>query len=96
MEWLPTDAHLNIIDDQIDIRIRIGIVPDNRFIVKILRPVGVNRVAAPDLIVRHGLPGTLQNSNTGRLWPWPFADGSSFFPVQPASASDSCPNSSDV
>ena len=62
IEWLPTDAHLNIIDDQIDIEIRIGIVPDNRFIVKILRPVGVNRVAAPDLIVLHGLPGTLHRT----------------------------------
>jgi len=96
IEWLPTDAHLNIIDDQIDIGIRIGTVPDNRFIVKTIRPVGVNIVAAPDLIVRHGLPVTLQdlrhnyplsalkNSNSGRLWPWQFADGSSFFPVQPS------------
>ena len=25
----------------------------------------------------------LNNSNSGRIWPWQFADGSSFFPVQP-------------
>jgi len=96
IEWLVTDAHLNITDEQIDIGIRIGTVPDNRFIVKTIHPVGVCIVAAPDLIARMGIPGSLQdlrhnyplsalkNSNSGRIWPWQFADGSSFFPVQPS------------
>ncbi|XUA21246.1 LysR family transcriptional regulator [Citrobacter sp. OP27] len=96
IEWLPTDAHLNIIDEQIDIGIRIGAVPDNRFIVKTIRPVGVSIVAAPDLIERSGMPESLRdlqfnyplsalnNSNSGRVWPWQFADGSSFFPSQPS------------
>lgn len=96
IEWLVTDAHLNITDEQIDIGIRIGTVPDNRFIVKTIYPVGVNIVAAPNLIARMGTPGSLQdlrhnyplsalkNSNSGRIWPWQFADGSSFFPVQPS------------
>jgi len=30
IEWLPTGTHLNIIDEQIDIGIRIGTVPDTR------------------------------------------------------------------
>ncbi|TDX20145.1 DNA-binding transcriptional LysR family regulator [Buttiauxella sp. BIGb0552] len=96
IEWLPSDVHLNIIDEQIDIGIRIGAVPDNRFIVKTIRPVGVNIVATPDLIERGGMPESLRelqfnhplsalnNSNSGRVWPWQFADGSSFFPVQPS------------
>lgn len=95
IEWLPTDAHLNIIDEKIDIGIRIGTVPDNRFIVKTIHPVGVSIVAAPELIARRGIPESLQdlrhnyplsalnNSNSGRIWAWQFADGSSFFPVQP-------------
>lgn len=95
IEWLPTDAHLNIIDEQIDIGIRIGTVPDNRFIVKTIHSVGVSIVAAPELIARRGIPESLQdlrhnyplsalnNSNSGRFWAWQFADGSSFFPVQP-------------
>lgn len=41
IEWLPTGTNLNIIDEQIDIGIRIGTVPDNRFIVKCICPVGV-------------------------------------------------------
>lgn len=96
IEWLPVDAHLNIIDEQIDIGIRIGSIPDNRFIVKAIRPVGVRIVAAPDLIKRLGIPDSirtlqygyplsaLSNSNSGRIWPWQFADGSSFFPTKPS------------
>ncbi|ADU72928.1 LysR family transcriptional regulator [Pantoea sp. At-9b] len=96
IEWLPTDAHLNIIDEQIDIGIRIGTVPDNRFIVKTIHPVGVSIVAAPELVARHGMPDSLQdlrhnyplsalyNRNSGRIWAWQFADGSNFFPVRPA------------
>lgn len=96
IEWYPGDAHLNIIDEQIDIGIRIGTVPDNRFIVKTIRPVGVSIVASAALIARKGLPenqrdlqynyplSALTNSNSGRVWPWQFADGSSFFPVQPS------------
>lgn len=96
IEWLPVDAHLNIIDEQIDIGIRIGTIPDNRFIVKVIRPVGIRIVATPDLVQRLGMPDTirtlqysyplsaLSNSNSGRVWPWQFADGSSFFPAKPA------------
>lgn len=96
IQWLPCDSHLNIIDEQIDIGIRIGTIPDNRFIVRTIRPVGINIVAAPDLIARKGMPvslhdlqyhfplSALNNSNSGRIWPWQFADGSSFFPEQPA------------
>ncbi|MBS0846995.1 LysR family transcriptional regulator [Citrobacter sp. JGM124] len=96
IEWLPVDAHLNIIDEQIDIGIRIGTIPDNRFIVKLIRPVGMRIVAAPELVQRLGMPDTprtlqytyplsaLSNSNSGRVWPWQFADGSSFFPAKPA------------
>ncbi len=95
IEWLPVDAHMSIIDEQIDIGIRIGAIPDNRFIVKAIRPVGVRIVAAPDLIKRLGMPDSirtmqyeyplsaLSNSNSGRIWPWQFADGSSFFPAKP-------------
>lgn len=96
IEWLPTDAHMNIINEQIDIAVRIGEIPDNRFIVKTIRPVGVCIVAAPDLVTRLGIPATLRalqyeyplsaliNSNSGRVWPWQFADGHSFFPAKPA------------
>ncbi len=85
IEWLPTGTHLNIIDEQIDIGIRIGTVPDNRFIVKCICPVGVNIVASPDLMARTGVPESLRdlqfnyplsalnNSNSGRVWPWQFS-----------------------
>lgn len=96
LEWHNTGRHLNIIDEQIDIGIRIGSVPDNRYIVKIIRPVGLNIVAAPALLQRLGEPADLKdlqqnyplsalsNSNSGRIWPWQFANGSSFFPTHPA------------
>lgn len=101
IEWYISDAHLNVIDEQIDIGIRIGSIPDNRFIVKAICPVGVSIVAAPDLLNRLGAPtdirdlqhnfplSALANSNSGRVWPWLFADGSSFFPARPVfTASD--------
>ncbi len=95
VEWRITDEHLNIIDEQIDIGVRVGIVPDNRFIVRLIRPVVVNVVASPNLIQRVALPknlkdlqenfplSVLRNNNTGRVWPWQFADGVHFFPKQP-------------
>lgn len=101
IEWYTSDAHLNVIDEQIDIGIRIGSIPDNRFIVKTICPVGVSIVASPDLLNRMGAPAdirdlqhnfplsALTNSNSGRVWPWQFADGSNFFPARPAfTASD--------
>lgn len=96
IEWHNTGRHLNIIDEQIDIGIRIGTVPDNRYIVKTIRPVGVQIVAAPSLIQRLGEPADLKtlqlhyplsalsNSNSGRVWPWQFANDNSFFPTNPA------------
>lgn len=95
IEWRTTDAHLNIVEEQIDIGIRAGTVPDNRFIVKTICPVGVKIVAAPQLVAQRGLPAdirklqydfplsALMNTNSGRVWPWVFADGSSFFPARP-------------
>lgn len=95
IEWHNTGRHLNIIDEQIDMGIRIGTVPDNRYIVKTICPVGVNIVASPHLVEKMGKPknrqdlqhnyplSALTNSNSGRVWPWQFADGNSFFPANP-------------
>ncbi|HCT7896343.1 TPA: hypothetical protein OT849_000287 [Enterobacter cloacae] len=95
IEWLPADMHLKVIYEKINIWIRKGAIPDNRFIVKTIRPVRISIVAAPDLIKQLGMPDSLKtlqyeyplnalsNSNSGRVRPWQFADGDSFFPANP-------------
>lgn len=90
-----TDA----VQDKIDIGIRIGFLRDSRYVARAVAKVAFFVCATPDLIARHGVPRTLEelmqrplsamvDRNTGRLWPWYFADEQQMTPRLPAFVTD--------
>ncbi len=90
-----TDA----VDDKIDIGIRIGFLRDSRYVARAVAKVAFFVCASPQLIARCGTPATLEelvqcpmsavvDRNTGRIWPWYFADGQQVAPRLPAFITD--------
>ncbi|CDG86011.1 LysR family transcriptional regulator [Janthinobacterium agaricidamnosum] len=86
-----SDERADVVNDKIDIGIRIGPLRDNRFVVRLAAKMQLRVVATPDCIARHGVPVTctdldrvptaaMYDSNTGRPWPWIFAGGQHAFP----------------
>ena len=84
-----SDAISDPIAEQIDIGVRIGFMRDSRFVVRPASRVGFSVIASPKLIARVGEPTDLAalallpstgfiDRNTGRLWPWQFANGQQF------------------
>lgn len=94
-----TDEISNVVDEQIDIGVRIGFMRDNRFVA---RAVGQTRfvvVGAPEMIARSGKPDRVEDlanvpttalvdGNTGKAWPWYFSEGKQWMPVAPALVTD--------
>lgn len=89
----------DVVQDQIDVGLRIGPLRDSRFVG---RPVAVAHlavVATPKLVARVGAPRTLAelqdkpltaliDRNTGRPWPWMFSAERDFAVSAPAFLSD--------
>ncbi|WP_374403718.1 LysR family transcriptional regulator [Niveibacterium sp.] len=89
------DQIVDVVDERIDIGLRIGFPRDNRFVVRAVAKVHFRVVGTPALIARVGLPASIAeldrvpttgmvDRNTGRAWPWLFADGEHAAPAQPA------------
>ncbi|MEQ5809160.1 LysR family transcriptional regulator [Alteromonas sp. NFXS44] len=83
IELMLSDKRADVVEERIDIGLRIGFIRDNRFIVKTLGQIEFFVVAAPELIQQQGrpqTPGDLQHlptssvsdPGTGRTWPWYF------------------------
>jgi DNA-binding transcriptional LysR family regulator len=94
-----SDAISDPIAEQIDIGVRIGFMRDSRFVVRPASRVGFSVIASPKLIARVGEPTDLAalallpttgfiDRNTGRLWPWQFANGQQFTPTNLAFQTD--------
>lgn len=95
LDWRTGEIRSNAVEEQIDIGVRVGVVQDNRFIVKRICPMGAKVVASPSLIAKLGTPRDLHdlqhnfplsaliNPNDGRLWPWQFKDNVQFTPKNP-------------
>ncbi|MGR3806710.1 DNA-binding transcriptional regulator, LysR family [Pasteurella testudinis DSM 23072] len=95
LEWQMSETRADVVAERIDVGVRLGVVADNRFVVKRICPMGAKVVATPELIERLGRPKDLAdlqqnyplsghlNSNSGHLWPWQFADGIAFTPQNP-------------
>lgn len=98
LELSLTDMVAEVVDDKIDIGVRVGQPRDNRFVVLPLAKIGFSVVASPELVARGRpqglqdlaqLPATgLMDPNTGRIWPWHFAGSQQFTPQSPAFISD--------
>lgn len=87
------------VDERIDIGVRIGFVRDRSYIARVIAPIHLQVVAAPALLQQHGMPDNVQalqdlplsaliDHNTGRIWPWYFANQQQFVPGQPAFTTD--------
>lgn len=71
------DAIADVVDEQIDIGVRLGFMRDNRFVARAGIP------ASPDALA--ALPTTgFVDSSSGRVWPWYLADDKQFMPASPA------------
>lgn len=88
-----SDQHTDVVDEQIDLGIRAGLLRDQSFVAVQLSKVALYLVASPAYLAVHGQPVTLAELNnypqvslldgaTGRPWVWFFRDGDSYLPAQ--------------
>ncbi|KXU83573.1 LysR family transcriptional regulator [Paraburkholderia monticola] len=89
------DAPSAVVDEQIDIGVRVGAIGDNRFVARAIGPLPIWTVASPALIERVGEPRNLKELEarpvtclidpaSGRPWPWVFRGERHFQPASPA------------
>lgn len=94
-----SDQFADVVDEQIDIGIRLGSLRDSRFVARAVVQVPFHIVASPALIARCGAPRSLQelaerpctvaiDPNTGKPWAWFLARGQQWLPRAPAFATD--------
>ncbi|ENO84849.1 LysR family transcriptional regulator [Thauera linaloolentis] len=94
-----SDQFVDVVDEQIDIGVRLGFMRDSRFVARAVAQVPFHVVGAPELITRVGVPHTLQelaerpttvviDPNTGKPWVWFLARGQQWLPRTPAFATD--------
>jgi DNA-binding transcriptional LysR family regulator len=90
-----SDAPSAVVDEQIDIGVRVGAIGDNRFVARAIGPLPVWTVGSPALIKKVGEPSNLKELETlpvtclidpasGRAWPWVFRGERHFQPASPA------------
>jgi DNA-binding transcriptional LysR family regulator len=89
----------DVVDERIDIGVRIGIMRDSGLVARAITPVPFFVCASPDLLTRCRMPRNVQalhdlptsaliDANTGRPWPWIFKDSPPFVPRSPAFTTD--------
>ena len=94
-----SDVPSAVVDEQIDVGVRIGFIGDNRFVARSAGSVALWVVAAPALLARVGEPKTLDallelpvttliNRSDGRAWPWAFRDDTQLQPHRTAFVTD--------
>lgn len=100
IDWRKDTARLNVVDQQIDLGVRIGMPADNRFIVRKVGEVREHIIATPALVARHGLPADWQalqqhwplaasiDANTGRPQNWYLNRELQFLPRKPVCVSN--------
>lgn len=86
------DELVDVVSEKIDIGVRIGMLRDNRFVVRRVAKMHMHVVGTPECSARHGPPQTFADLNrlpttsmhdrsTGRAWPWLFAGGQQVYPT---------------
>lgn len=89
----------NVVAEQMDIGVRIGFFSNTRNVARRVNQVNFHIVATPELIAKTGRPKTINDLfsmpytglidlNTGRMWPWIFANSSENFPNSPVFVTD--------
>lgn len=86
-----SNSFSHLVDEQIDIGIRVGRIKNNGFIVKKVNEVRFFIVATPDVLEQYGTPKNIYDlkrlpavesidSNSGKGWAWMFANDVEFHP----------------
>ena len=79
-----SEQHADVVDQQIDIGVRVGPMRDTRFVARTVGHMQLHVVAAPALIERVGTPRDIDalaslpltaliDRSSGRPWPWSFS-----------------------
>lgn len=98
LEMQLTDVVADVVDERIDIGVRIGHLRDSRLVARAITKVPFVVVGTPKLIAARGKPTTpqdlqhlpmtaLTDHNTGRIWPW-FFGNQTMVPAAPAFVTD--------
>jgi len=98
LELNLTEVLADVVDEKIDIGVRVGQMRDSRLVVRPAGKVTLGVVGTPELVARmrpstlrdlYQMPVTaLNDPNTGRAWPWYFAGNQQFVPSAPAFIAD--------
>jgi len=94
-----SDMLTDVVEQQIDIGIRVGFLRDSSFVARATSKVSFYVVGTPELIARVGTPQQIQDllelptialvdQSSGRYWPWYFDDGHQFSPRNKAFITD--------
>lgn len=94
-----SDQAADVVDEQIDIGVRVGFLRDSRYIARAVAKVHFHTVASPALIAARGEPRSLEelaaqpvtvimDPATGKPWPWFLKDGQEWLPQTWAFATD--------
>lgn len=86
-----SDQIADVVDEQIDVGVRIGLIRDNSFIARRVSSVGLFLTASPGLLATHSDPQNLEqlaelpttalmDKATGRAWHWYFKEGQLWTP----------------
>jgi DNA-binding transcriptional LysR family regulator len=86
-----SDVVADVVDERIDVGVRIGFLRDSRLVARKAGEVAFSLVASPALVARLGAPRRVEDlaslpvtalldPNTGRVWTWYFAEGRQFTP----------------
>ena len=88
-----SDQHSDVVDEQIDLGIRAGLLRDQSFVALQVSEVALYLVASPSYLTAYGPPSdltalnqhqqvSLLDAGTGRPWAWFFRDGEIYQPRQ--------------
>lgn len=89
----------NVVAEQMDIGVRIGVLGNSRNVARRVRDVKFYIVGSPALIAQYGAPEHVSDlckmphtglidQNTGRMWPWYFANEPDCVPSSPVFSTD--------
>lgn len=94
-----SEEHADVVDQQIDIGVRVGPLRDARFVARPVGKMALHVVAAPALITRTGVPKKIDaleglpltaliDRMSGRPWPMVFSKGRQVVPTAPTFVTD--------
>ncbi|WPD75850.1 LysR family transcriptional regulator [Dickeya fangzhongdai] len=95
IDWRVDASKLNLVEEQIDIGLRISVQPDRRYISRRICHMNEVIVASPSLLEKTGYPKDLDDlqrnfplsglidTSTGRIWPWQISEHHYISPAKP-------------